>query len=342
MARIRMKALRNQCERLGNSLAAGVDVVKAWEMESENRQLNSGATKKVLDRLKRGQSMAQSMSSADGYYPELVCALVDAGEQTGKVEEIFRRLSQYYDHFLKLRRNLVIAIAWPVAELVIAICVVGLVIFAIGYIADMNNTEATDLLGLGLVGTRGVVIYFGTVFAIAFFIATFVMAIVTDRIPKKVIASLLIRLPIIGVLWRNFSIERISWTLSHALNAGMDVKRAIRLSVECSQNNYYQQKIDSMKKAVQQGNTLSDVFAETGRYPEDFLMALRNGETTGTVPETMDGISTEYQGKLRTSLLIAAASLSVFTWGVVAFFIIYFIFVLAFSYVGMIYDAMPQ
>ena len=106
----------------------------------------------VADRVSRGATLAEAMRECGTYFPQLTCELTDVGELTGNLDSVLLRLSDHYQHLLRLRRTFLFGIFWPAIELVLAIFVMGLLILLLGVLG-------TSAAVFGLSGPRGVVIY---------------------------------------------------------------------------------------------------------------------------------------------------------------------------------------
>ena len=161
MARISTGSLIKLCHRVGTAVRSGIDARRVWEMEERHA---SGSLKSALgvvkSRVSEGGMIAEAMHSQNGYFPPMFVQMVDVGEQTGKLDEVLLRLAEHYEHQTSMKRIFWFGIAWPLLQLVAAILVIGLVIYITGIIADTRGGEALDLLGWGLTGTSGAIIWF--------------------------------------------------------------------------------------------------------------------------------------------------------------------------------------
>ena len=124
----------------------------------------SGSLKTALETIRRqvaaGGTVAEGMHASRGYFPPMFVQMVAVGEQTGKLDEVLQRLASTTSNLAALRKMFWFGIAWPLFELVVAVLVIGLVIYITGIIAATAGGEAPDLLGLGLIGTRGAITWF--------------------------------------------------------------------------------------------------------------------------------------------------------------------------------------
>ena len=79
---------------------------------------------------------------------------------------MFHRLPTHYRKSVELQRMFLLAIAWPMIELALAIFVIGLLIWVLGIVAQRNNGQPIDILGFGLIGNRGLLIYTNFIIAV--------------------------------------------------------------------------------------------------------------------------------------------------------------------------------
>ena len=146
------KLLAGILGRMAMSLAAGVGVRRAWKGEVERVPRRwRGAMDSVSQALGRGESLSAAMAQADDAFPPLVRAMVAVGDRTGHEAETLRELASMLEHSLRTRRELLRGIVWPAFQLLIAILVVGFLIWVAGGIRDERGAPI-DILGFGLVG----------------------------------------------------------------------------------------------------------------------------------------------------------------------------------------------
>ena len=90
---------------------------------------------------------------------------------------------------------------------------------------------------------------------------------------------------------------------------------------------------------ISAGEDLSFALSETGLFPQEYLELVRVGETTGTVPETLERLSPQLEEQAHRSLSALTAVLAWGIWAMVATLIIFFIFRIALMYIGLLNDA---
>jgi type II secretory pathway component PulF len=110
------------------------------------------------------------------------------------------------------------------------------------------------------------------------------------------------RIPLVGKTVEALSLSRLAWTLSMAENSGMGAAESAKLSLESTQNYYYDRLIEPIQNRISQRESFYEAFDSTGAFHEDFLIHVQNGETTGRLAETMDHVSKVYQEQAENNL----------------------------------------
>src|SRR5262245_11166491 len=155
-----LPALVMWCRTLHHSLAAGLDPVKIFKPQAKSgpRALRDVATD-VAAKLGAGESMEDAFEPYQNRFPPLFIELVAVGEQTGRLEDTFRELEQYYDSTLSIQRNFRSQLAYPAIQFVLAVFIISGLIFVLGMLAPSGKAVTTDPTGLGFTGTRGAIMF---------------------------------------------------------------------------------------------------------------------------------------------------------------------------------------
>ncbi len=333
--KIGLQALSRFCHNIGTGLHAGVDVRRVFESEANRgSMLHRNKVTEIRDHVARGTSVSSAFKASNGYFPPLLCEMIEVGERTGRLEQIFIRLGDYYEQLLKLRRTFLMGIAWPMLELIGAILVIGLFILIIGMVSD-----EPPMTFFGLYGVRGAIIYFTLVGLIAGTIALTIVSAMRGWVNLDPVFSLLMRLPFIGTGLQNAALSRLTWALAMATNSDLSAKRAVELAVRTTQSTYYMRFIDGMKNVIGRGKTIHEAFASTGVYPDEFLASVETGEIAGSLSETMMIVSREYEERTKTFFRVMTGVAGTLVFLTVAGIIVTMIFKMAMQYIGVLNDA---
>jgi len=343
--RAKHRDLAPLCRRVAIGLESGIDVRKIFLREAQGRA--PFALRRQLEAIQvavaSGRSVADAFDAAGEFFPTLLRELVRVGEQTGHLDDVFLHLAEHYEYQVRVRREFMSSISWPLTQLSMALGLVGLIIWISGLLGgkDLKGREI-DLLGFGLRGTSGVVTYFMILGGIgAGFFAVYQL-MRRGALWARPIQRGVMRLPVVGAALETLAISRFAWTMHMTGESGMSLKKGLPLCLRATQNDRYISQTEPLLEAVKRGDTLTDAFTATGVFPTRFLDTFDVGERSGRVPETMKLLTAQYQDEARRAIkiLIQAASwlVSLLVMGLVC----YFIFRLAMMYVGTIQSAIDM
>ncbi|NUQ64541.1 MAG: type II secretion system F family protein [Pirellulales bacterium] len=340
--RISKKELAGLCRRVSTSLEAGVDLRTTWAREAERagRRTTRTRLQRISEELNRGQSLPDALADTEDYFPEIFRLLVEVGDKTGHLGESLGQLAEHYEYQLKLRRTFLASIAWPMLQLTVAILVIGFLIWVLGVIGQSTGTTF-DILGFGLVGTRGLMIYVAFLACVAVAIGIVVRGIQRGLVWTRPIQRAVFKIPVLGSVAETIALSRLAWTLHLTFNAGMDVRRALKTSLEAAGNSRYTDHVPEFENSVRAGTSLFETFSATGDYPPEFLDTLRVGEQTGRVVESMAHLSGQYRDRAAAAMGTLTMLAGFAVWAMVAVIIILMIFRIFSFYLGAIQEALP-
>ena len=327
------------CHRVGMGMRSGLAARRIWEGEAKR---GSGKQREVMEEIYRricdGDPVVAALRDSR-YFPRLAVAMIEIGEMTGRIEVSFLRLAEHYEHQQAMQRQFISGIAWPAIQFFAAIGIVGFLIFALGIVAGHTNSKPIDMIGLGLTGTSGAIIFFtlaGTIIALVGF-AIYCLAKGWFG-PAPVQAAMY--LPLIGICFRQMAMARLTWSLGMALDAGLDAVRSVELSIESTQNPFYLSRVEPVKLAIaEEGCPFYDAFKNANGFPDDFLDLLEAAEIAGTLSESLVRMSRDYDDEARRSMHLLTAACTAGIWVMVSGGIIFLIFRLASFYLNMINNA---
>jgi type II secretory pathway component PulF len=325
--RIALRPLIGLCRRMSTALSAGIDLrtVLAREAERTTGPLHHHLLL-VGEEIARGESLADALASTAEFFPPLFRELIALGEHTGHLDAVLGRLAEHYQHQLDMRRVFLASILWPMVQLAIAAVVVGGLIWFMGTLPRQPGNPPIDLLGFGLVGNRGLAVYLTFLACAGGAFWLIKRAVGRGLVWTKPIQRIVLRLPGIGGALRTLAISRLAWSMHVTLDAGMDVRQALRLSLRSTRNARYTDQIPLIDAHLMAGHSIHEAFSSAGGYPADFLDTLAVGEQSGRVVESMATLARLYQDQARAALTILAMFAGWAVWAAVAAIIIVLIF----------------
>jgi len=341
-ARMPLKPLAGLCRRLATALTAGIDLRTVWARAAQQARAWTARQRLSLvgRAIDQGESLTDALPSTGDYFPVLFREMVEVGEESGHLGEVFAQLAEHYEGQVQLRRAFLAAIAWPLVQLAIAVVLMGFLIWVLGVIGRMTGTTF-DMLGFGLVGERGLAIYVGLLAAVGVVLWVCVRAASRAVVWIRPIQRGVLRVPVLGPALATVALARLAWSMHVTMNAGMAVRRALRLSLRSTRNARYTDHIEEVDAQIARGNSIHAAFCAAGCFPPDFLDALQVGEHSGKLVESMAHLSRQYQDQARAALATLTMLAGFAVWAMVALLIILLIFRIFSFYLGMLKSLMP-
>lgn len=336
--RLSLNELSELSRVLRHYLSSGLTTLDVFRQQSvKGRQRVREPARRITARLDKGDSLEDALLAESVVFPMLFISLVRVGERTGMLAEVGAELEKYYARQHALRRKFLAQITWPVIEFSLAILVVAGLIWIMGIIASHNEPGQApfDPLGLGLFGTKGALIFLGTIFGT---LGTLLTAYVVARrnFYGRRVDAFLLHIPVLGSCLRAFALARFSMAFGLTSDTDMPVHNAIRMSLRATGNDAFMAQSEAAEEAVRGGQEVTTALAGTGLFPEEFLHILSVGEETGQVPEVMRRQALEYDEEAGRRLRALAAVAAHGVWALVAILIIVTIFRIYSSYISLL------
>ncbi len=338
--RISSKALGQLCHRLSMALEAGIDLRTVLAREAERAY--GGLHRHLLqvrDDIDHGETLSAALSACGGYFPLLVCELVRVGEESGHVDAIFAQLAEHYQGQVALRRQFLRTISGPLIQLTLAVLVIGGLIWFMGILRELTGNRTLDILGFGLVGNPGLLIYTAIVGGAVALLALVIRATSRGALWMRPVQYLVMKLPGVGEPVRTLALARMAWSLHLTMDAGMNLRRSLELSLRSTQNACFIDQVPAIDAAILRGSTLHEAFRDAGGYPPEFLDSLAVAEESGKLVETMAILSRQYRERAAMAISVLTTIAGWIVWATIAALIIMMIFRVFSFYVNMLNSA---
>ncbi|MFM8272906.1 MAG: type II secretion system F family protein [Gemmata sp.] len=328
-----LPALVEWCKALRFSIGAGLDPIRVFKQQGKSgpRPLRALA-QELSKKLGKGSSLEDALDPHRDKFPPLFVELVAVGEQTGRLEDTFAELEEYYDAALTTQRSFRAQLMYPAIQFVAAIFVVAGLIFVLG----MLNSQL-DPIGFGLTGMRGALVFlcgaFGFVGAVLLLLK---YAANSVRFRARMEGALLM-VPGWGPALLTFAVLRFAVALRMCAEAGLRAETTLHYCFRATCNSRFQAGEARAVAVAKRGSELCDAVEASGApFPPEFRETLLVGEETGNTSEAMARLSDRLREDGERQMKAAAQLTSYLIYGMVAVMIIFFIYRIASSVFGAV------
>lgn len=280
---------------------AGVPLVRAMTgliQSTRNLQLVQ-AMRDVLANLESGRDLANSLSRHPKIFSTLAIAMVRVGENTGRLEESFLRLTEYLEREKETRERIKAALRYPSLVLLALAIAIGVVnVFVIPTFAQLfpKADVALPWQTRALIATSDFfVAWWWLVLGAALGgIGAFFSYIKTDS-GRYWWGRRKVSLPLVGDIIHRATLSRFARSFAMALTSGVPLLQALAVVSRAVDNEYIGEQILNMRNGIERGESLTRTAALTGMFTPLVLQMLAVGEETGAVDDMMNEVAEYYE-----------------------------------------------
>jgi type IV pilus assembly protein PilC len=253
-----------------------------------------------------GASLADAMRKHPKTFDPLFTNMIAAGEAGGILDTILKRLATYIEKAVKLAGQVKSAMIYPIAVIVIAGVVVGVILWKV------IPTFAALFSGLGAelpLPTRVVIamsdnlVRFFPFLVIAGGAAAygFRSYYATDK-GRHVVDSGVLKAPILGDIMRKIAVARFCRTLSTLISSGVPILDGLEITAKTSGNAIVEDAIMTTRKSIERGETISAPLKDTKVFPAMVTQMIGVGEATGALDTMLAKIADFYEEEVDTAV----------------------------------------
>jgi type IV pilus assembly protein PilC len=283
---------------------AGLPLVQCLEILAgqQSNKVFAAVLTEVRQDVESGATLAESMRKHPKAFDELYCNMVAAGEAGGILDTILQRLSVYIEKIVKLKAAVRSALIYPVSVICIACIVVWVILtFVIPVFADLftglgatlplptrivialsNFLRAWWWLVVGSIA--------GTIWGLRAYHAT--------EKGKRVIDGNMLRMPVIGILLKKIAVARFCRTLATLTTSGVPILDGLDITARTAGNSVVEDSIQTVRRAVEQGKTISEPLAQVKVFPSMVVQMVAVGEQTGALDTMLSKIADFYEDEV--------------------------------------------
>jgi type IV pilus assembly protein PilC len=256
----------------------------------------------VREDVEAGASLNQALRKHPKAFDDLFCNLVASGEQSGALDVMLQRLSEFIEKSVKLHGQVRQAMIYPVAisgfAVIVAIFLLWKVIpiFA-GIFKDLNAT--LPMITVVIVKmSEFLQSYIGLVVLGIIALIFLFRAYRKTSLGRMSVDRLLLRVPLFGPLLSKVAISRVTRTLSTLLGGGVSMLESLKITASTSGNVIIEKSVLDARKMVSEGRSLTQSFKATGRFPFMMSQMVNVGEATGTLDQMLSKLADFYDDEV--------------------------------------------
>ena len=286
--------------QLATMLGAGIPMLEALEILAEQAESPGFAfcLDRVVNDIRSGSDLSKSLEQHKAVFSHIYVSMIRAGEASGQLDIILTRLAEYLEASARLRSEIKSAMTYPVISLFLVIGIASfLMIGIVPSFKPVFESLEVDLPALTVV-IMDIAFFMRDFWYVIFgaMIGAFFALKAACKTPKGAFArdSLVLRLPVFGVLFKKVALSRFARTFSTLIKSGVPILGAMEIVSDTSGNLVISKVVDGARDSVRNGDSLSEPFAESPIFPPMVVKMMSIGERSGALDTLLEKIAEFY------------------------------------------------
>jgi len=287
---------------------AGVSALRAFRLlaqENENKTLQEQILE-VADDIEGGVSLSTALSRKPDLFSNFYVNMVKAGEESGKLNEVFLFLADYLDRNYELQQKIKKALTYP--SFVIGVFIVIMVAMLTFVVPKMTAMFTEEGVTLPLV-TR-IVVFMSDLFVKYGPITFPVLGILGFMFYKwtkteeggMAVDKFSMKIPVIKDVIQKIFLQNLADNMNTMLSNGVPIVKSIDITTSIVANRVYKQLLMRVSEKVQNGKSFSKALYEEPLVPNILVQMVHIGEETGELAYILKNLAMFYRRELETAI----------------------------------------
>jgi type IV pilus assembly protein PilC len=298
------KEIMHFSRQMGVFMKAGIPIMEALEVIQleTTEKLMKKVINEMVDALRAGDTFAAAAASHPEAFPNFYIGILESAELTGNLDTVLDQLADYIERDVEARSTLTSALIYPAVVFCMSI---GVVIVLATFVMPRFVVFFKSLHAKLPLPTRMLLSASNAFSTYWYAILTVLIAVVVGFVAMRrsakgraMLDSLILKLPVLGLLVQAAVLERVCRVLSSMLKAGVDLPQAMAVTAEASNNAVYRNGLGHIREQMMEGQGLAGPLADTNIFPGAAKQMFRVGEETGTLDVQLETAAAYYHREL--------------------------------------------
>ncbi|MBE6851901.1 MAG: type II secretion system F family protein [Ruminococcus sp.] len=291
--KFKTKELSFNCRQLSAMLSSGLTLVKALDILSKEQESDKARAiwVDIYEQVQKGESFSNALEMQGDAFPNFMKSMVNAGESSGQMDVIMKRLEAHYDKENKMNNTIKGALIYPIVLLVLCVAVVILIFTVIIPVLEPLFGDAKNLNIIAQFLLAGNKIFLKYWYLIIMVVVAVVFGVIYAlKVPsiRYKVDMYKITAPKIGPLMVKIYTARFARTLSSLYSSGIPMVECLQRSSDILGNSYISDKFKQVVDEVKQGEPLSAAITRTEIFESMFCSIIFVGEEAGALDDILE------------------------------------------------------
>jgi type II secretory pathway component PulF len=306
----KLQELATFTNQMANLLQSGMPLTVALNSMThlESKGIPAEVTRGLKQEVTEGRGLSEAMAKQPHIFSDLYINMVRAGEQSGSLVEVLRRMAAHFEQFAEVQAKFKSALIYPA----MVICVgAGIVTFFMFFMMP-KFMEIFNGFGVELPLPTRMLMGFSTFFINFWWVLGLIIIVViilfkrfqASEAGARKIDEWKMKAPIVGKVVKLNLFGQFARTLGTLLQNGVPVLTALKITEQVLSNRLLKEAIAKTREAVTDGKTLAQPLGQSKLFPQLMVDLVRIGEETGDVPGALNNLADTYESELQIGLRV--------------------------------------
>ena len=310
MRKPKLQEVATYTQQLANLLNSGMPLTVALNSMThlESKGIPADISRGLKQEVMEGHSLSDAMAKQKIIFSDLYINMVRAGEQSGALVDVLRRLADHFNRFAEVQAKFKSALIYPA---VVSTVGIGIVIFFMTFMLPRFLTIFEGLKVPLPLATR-ILVNISHIFSAYWWVM--LLLIITGVVlfkrfkstkeGQRKIDGWMLNAPVFGKVFRLNIFGQFARVLSTLLINGVPVLTALKITEEIMPNMVIKEALAKTRTAVTDGKTIAQPLAQSKIFPQLMIDLLKIGEETGDVPGALKNLADTYENELTLALRV--------------------------------------
>ena len=304
--------LADFCRNLGTLLSAGVPLVRAFRIMSDERNIDSkqkALYEAILTGLRKGVPLSDAMEACAPAFPDLLIAMIRSAEGTGSIDQACMRMATYYEREHKMNQQVGSSLMYPIILAMLIVAVIAILMtFVLPQFKPMFDQMETLPLPTEILFT--ISDFVGANWPVLLVVIALLVLggriVLAQPQVRRRWDRFILHAPVVGVLNRKICTARFARTLSNLYSSGVPIITTLGAARDSIGNRWIESQFGDTLDSIRAGHSLSESIAQIDGFETKLASSIAVGEETGkldsllaTISETLD-----YEAEMATKRLV--------------------------------------
>jgi len=287
--KIPMKDIVIMSRQMSTLFESQVSALKAFNLLAENTSNKelSNILNEVAEDIKSGVYISVALSKHGEAFSEFYVNMVKAGEESGKLTQVFSYLADYLDRQYQLTSKTKNALIYPGFVVgVFFVVIIAMFTFIVPKLATIIKESGVDIpLSTKIIMKISDIFVNYWMFLLVglVIIVAYTIHFSKSSAGKMYFAKLKITMPVFRNIYSKLYLSRIADNMDTMLSSSIPIVRSIELTSAVVGNIVFENLLKEIAEVVKSGSSLSDAFSKHKEIPTIMSGMIRVGEETGSL-----------------------------------------------------------